>query len=148
MGWIQKNLILAIVIAAMVAVISGLSAVVVRQSGKLGAMNAEFKRQKRDLDQSVADLGTLQLAFDAQKAAHEKCLDGVKISQADNTAAVEKITEFNNALRATSGEIRAIRDRIYVEASCNALATMDINALCPALAGSLRQRAAQANAPH
>jgi septal ring factor EnvC (AmiA/AmiB activator) len=145
--WFQKNMIIAIVLAAMGAVIAGESALALHQSKKLGEAGRNQKFVERERDQSQQDLASLQLAFDAQKTAHEKCLDEVKVSVAENKSAVEQIAAFDAQLKATSGAIRSIRDKIYLEASCNALATIDINAVCPALAGSLRQRAAMQAKP-
>ena len=140
--WVQKNLILAIVLGAMAAVIATESSVIVHQAGKLGEAKSGKKEAQADLDTTRSKLAKSQNDFKVLASAHNACVAEIKVSASAQAAAIAENDRIVAALDEMSKSTRKTRDTIYLEPSCNALANLDLNAMCPALVGSLRQRAA------
>lgn len=145
-GWIQKNVMLAIILGAMAAVIAAESSYIVHQSGKLGSKKAELETAQRDLGVAQTNLTQEKAANDLLEKANNSLIDEVLVSKAEQKASVEYIRNLEASLKTASVSTRKQRDEIYKEPGCDQLAKIDIAAMCPDLAGSLRQRAAATKA--
>lgn len=140
--WIQKNIFLTVLLSILIAAVVGEGAIIVRQAGQHGKTKGELVSVKRERDESRRKLSQWQSDYSALQKSHKQCITEIETSKQNQQAAIDNIAAFQQNLKDLSAQVRATRERIYMEPNCNALANLDIAAACPDLAASLRQRAA------
>lgn len=143
LAWIVKNPAWAI--AGVLLVSCGLLFGLERyRAAKLDAARAELKVVQGNVEQALAANKNIAGALDQLKAAHDTLIATVRQDTAALERAAGAIQTTNTAIRAESGRLRAAREEIYrATPSCSELASIDIAAVCPALATSLREQSSR-----
>jgi len=140
-GWFKKNLILGIAIALLVGAVAIEGKLLLSKSQDLGAAKANVKSVTQDRDRVNLELASLRAAQKVLTTAHESCLNEVKVSQREQAVSAQQVSDLVKKVETTGAAVRSYRDKLYVEPNCDALQKFDLAAACPALAGSLRERA-------
>lgn len=141
LGWVQKNVLLVVVLAALVTTIGIESRYIVHLAGKRAELKAQLETATQTLDVTKVNLEQERMAFTTLTTAHNSCLEEIKVSKNAQGASVEYISKLESDLQTQGRKLREVRNDIYKLPGCDQLATLDIAAACPALGVSLRQRA-------
>lgn len=115
---------------------------IVGQAKRIGALEAANKNQAHQLAQSGLDLGVCLNTKQAVQEAHLQCMDEIRVTKDENAHQRESIEQLADHIRKESESVRREREVIYRQPGCQELRELDIAAVCPDLARSLRARAA------
>lgn len=143
LAWFQKNLYIVIAMAAMAAVIGVESRMLMSQSAKMGAQKVKLEAIATERDQVELELNMNKAAVAKLQVSLTAALTTIEVGAKvqDQMAAGWK-RDYLQVVQETLS-IREQRDAIYKEPECKTLAELDVLAACPAIATSMRQRAAQ-----
>lgn len=133
----------AAVTAILLLGLVSVSGYAVGQAKEIGRLQGEAKQHRRDLEQNDVDLRYLKAETRELRAAHTSCMNEIRLSQDDQVRALHAIDRLTADVKRAADYVRTERDAIYQLPGCQELATLDVAAACPSLAGSLRRRASE-----
>lgn len=121
--------------------------VIVGQAKTIGRLESQSRGQLAELAQCQTDLGASLVDRQAIQAAHLACMDEIRITKDENATQRQSIDQLAAHIRQESASVHREREVIYRQPECRELAVLDIAAVCPDLASSLRARAIEVSAP-
>jgi hypothetical protein len=145
LAWLKKNLIASIAASLLIALLVG--AVVMEgkalqaQAVKLGAAQSSVKSVTGERDDALLELASVKAAQKTLTAAHETCLNEVKVASKEQAVSSQQIADLVKKVESSGAVVRSYRDKLYLEPNCDALKQFDLASACPALADSVRHRA-------
>lgn len=116
-------------------------------SNRNDALQARLEAQEVELTKATASLNSCSATKDAIRNAHEKCVDEIRLVREDVTYQRSMVEQLSASIRKGSEDVRRERTVIYRQPECQELASLDIAGVCPALAVSVRARAAGMSTP-
>jgi hypothetical protein len=114
----------------------------------IDTLNAQAKVSKSALDQCNLSFETGQTEIKVVREAHQLCMSEIATSREAITQAVDRLSEASKVLKDGIRNVEKQRDLIYQDPSCEKLASLDIDTMCPELANSLRNESSKMSSPY
>lgn len=110
---------------------------------KLELIEQSLEISKASLDEALNEKAVCTVNYEAVKEAHKQCMDTIRVSEADQKSTVQLLNQELADARRSRDEAKKQRDAIWKSQDCENLGRLDIAAACPAIAASMRERAAK-----
>jgi hypothetical protein len=142
LAWIVKNPAWTVcaVLGLACAVLFGLERY---RAARLDAAQAEVRILKGNFTTAIEANQHLSAGLDQLRGAHEELIETIRADQGTIRRAAEAVTLASAAIHGGAERVRSERENIIREPSCAELARLDVAAVCPALAISLRDQASR-----
>lgn len=145
-AWVQKNVYLAVGIGILLLLLAAAAGTVKSQATRIGKLETRLDGVETERDQALTTLGAKEKELTVLREAHASALAVIRLGEQDAVAVAQLKTDLQRATR-EAAFLRTQRDAIYRTPECTELADLDVAAACPAVATSLRERAARMSAP-
>lgn len=136
-----------IILAGLCAALAVAAGGVVAQGRTIGKLQEQNTGLRNELAQKELDLQSCERTRDRLRESLESCLNEVRVAKEENDLARQSVDLLADRVRQTTEALTRERAALFrATPSCNELAALDINAVCPGIAHSLRDRAARMSA--